>query len=279
MYLYLIDEANPDYAEGKFFVLGGLVFTDEQMSQVDAAVRERREAAGYRDGDSFKFHTRSRPKHVDQEAFKAAKSGLLRDLADIGVRFISTTVLHNIAASDHTKLMSWGLPNIAEAYRRLLIEEESQGLMLMDRDTKQFNLLAEFHQHGFQYPSGGSTQVQDRIILFGMTNNNASHLSSATDIALGSFNFCIDAALGRRSEDIAVEMFHSFRQMVWMDTSVVGKRKAIGYGYLPSPRPKNVGFAPYREKYEKLSAGLAGFAKRAREEAELVGESFEADGE
>ena len=268
MHLYLVDEVNPEYSEGKFFLLGGLVFTDEQIPRVDAAVKARREAAGYKNGDSFKFHTRSYPKHVSQEDFRNAKAGLLEDLAEIGVRFIATVVLHDIAANDHSKLMSWGLPNIGEAYRRLLIEDKAQGMMLMDRDTKQFDLMADFHQHGFKYPSGGTTQVQDRIVLFGMTNNNASHLSSATDIAMGAFNFCVEAALGHAKEEIAVEMFHSFRQMVWMDTPTIGKRKAIGYGYLPSPRPDRVLSTAYKAQYTALSDGLGRFAKTAREQAE-----------
>ena len=268
MYLYLVDEVNPEYSEGKFFLLGGLVFTDEQIPRVDAAVKARREAAGYKNGDSFKFHTRSYPKHVSQEDFRDAKAGLLEDLAEIGVRFIATVVLHDIAANDHSKLMSWGLPNIGEAYRRLLIEDKAQGMMLMDRDTKQFDLMADFHQHGFKYPSGGTTQVQDKIVLFGMTNNNASHLSSATDIAMGAFNFCVEAALGHAKEEIAVGMFRSFRKMVWMDTPTVGNRKAIGYGYLPSPRPDRVLSTAYKAQYTALSEGLGRFAKTAREEAE-----------
>ncbi len=268
MYLYLVDEVNPEYAEGKFFLLGGLVFTDEQIPRVDAAVKARREAAGYKNGDSFKFHTRSYPKHVSQEDFRDAKAGLLEDLAEIGVRFIATVVLHDIAANDHSKLMSWGLPNIGEAYRRLLIQDKAQGMMLMDRDTKQFDLMANFHQHGFKYPSGGTTQVQDKIVLFGMTNNNASHLSSATDIAMGAFNFCVEAALGHAKEEIAVGMFRSFREMFWMETSATGSRRALGYGYLPSPRPDRVLSTAYKAQYTTVGEGLWRFSKAARELSE-----------
>ncbi|MGO4488269.1 hypothetical protein [Microbacterium sp. 2RAF4] len=265
MHLYLVDEVNPEYAEGKFFLLGGLVLSADQIPQVDAAVKARRDAAGYENGDSFKFHTRSYPKHVGQENFRVAKAGLLEDLAEIGVRFIATAVLHDIAVNDHSKLMSWGLPNIGEAYRRLLIQDDAQGLMLMDRDTKQFDLMADFHQHGFKYPSGGTTQVQDRIVLFGMTNNNASHLSSATDIAMGAFSFCVEAALGNAKEEIAIEMFRSFRRMVWMDVPEIGRPKAIGYGYLPSPRPDRVLSTAYKAQYTKLSDGLGRFSKAAKE--------------
>ena len=57
----------------KFFILGGLVFTEEQVAKVDAAVKARRRQFGYKDGDSFKFNTHTRPEQVSIEQFKDAK--------------------------------------------------------------------------------------------------------------------------------------------------------------------------------------------------------------
>lgn len=259
MYLFLVDETNAGYVPDKFFILGGLVFTQEQIRKVDTVVKARRKEFGYRNGDSFKFNTHTRPEHVSIENFRLAKQAVISDLKEIGVRLVVTVVLHNVAQKNDDRLMEWGLSNVAASYHRLLSKEDAHGFMLMDRDNKRYDFLESFHQHGFDY-SGSRKSVQDRVLLFGMTNDNASHLASATDIALGAFRYCVNAAGGEGRTNVAASMFRDLSQLLWGVKNAEGVVHAAGYGYLPSPEPSTVWVGEYREKYERLAEALQEYA-------------------
>ncbi|MBL3699655.1 hypothetical protein [Leucobacter luti] len=259
MYLFLVDETNAGFVPNKFFILGGLVFTEEQVPLVDAAVKARREEYGYRNGDSFKFNTHTRPEQVSIENFRLAKQAVISDLREIGVRMIVTVVLHDVAGQEPDRLMEWGLENVAYPYHKLLGEESAQGFMLMDRDNQRYDFLESFHQHGFDY-SGSRKSVQDRILLFGMTNDNASHLASATDIALGAFRYCVNAAGGEGRDEIAASMFRDLSHLMWGVEKENGVRQIGGYGYHPSPKPSTVYHPPYRARYERLATALKEYA-------------------
>lgn len=259
MHLFLVDETNAGYVPDKFFILGGLAFTDEQIHLVDTAVKARRAEYGYNNGDSFKFNTHTRPEQVSIKDFRLAKQSVISDLKEIGVRLIVTVVLHNVAGQEPDRLMEWGLSNVAASYHKLLVSEDAQGFMLMDRDNQRYDFLESFHQHGFDY-SGSRKSVQDRVLLFGMTNDNASHLASATDIALGAFRYCVNAAGGDGRDEIAKSMFGDLAHILWAREDADGIRIATGHGYIPSPRPSEVRVDKYRERYVRLASALQGYA-------------------
>lgn len=260
MHLFLVDETNAGYMPDKFFILGGLVFTEEQVTKVDAAVKARRREYGYKDGDSFKFNTHTRPEQVSIEQFRDAKQALISDLKEISVRMIATVCLHNVAGNDPDRNMEFGLNQVAASYHRLLTKEQGQGFMLMDRDNDRYDYLERFHQHGFDY-GGSQKSVQDRVLLFGMTNDNASHLASATDIALGAFRYCVNAAGGEGRDTVAKAMFGDLASLIWgVADPKAGKRQTKGYGYIPSPEPTNIRVAKYRERYENLAKALEQYA-------------------
>lgn len=64
MHYLVTDETNNGFVSQKFFIYGGLVFTDEQFLRLHHAVEAIREKFGFQGGDSFKFHTHSRPERV-----------------------------------------------------------------------------------------------------------------------------------------------------------------------------------------------------------------------
>lgn len=259
MHMFLIDETNLNYRADRFFILGGLVITVDQISRVDQAVKERRQEFGYRNGDSFKFNTHSRPPHVSVESAKDAKRAIIEDLKNIGVRLIITVVLHQISANKGERLLEWGLSNVAASYHRLLEEEAAKGFMFMDRDSDRFKFFSEFHQHGFNYEDRVKS-VQDRILLFGMTNDRASHLASATDIALGAFRYCVNTASGEGRSEIAKGMFKNLAQLLWAREDESGVLHAKGYGYIPSPNPECIKVPQYRMRYEQLAKALESYA-------------------
>jgi len=259
MYWYLVDETNRNYAEGEFFIVGGLVFTGEQFEQVHHVVRNIRRKHGIKPGDQFKFDTNSRPAYVSAEAHREAKSELISALPDIGVRMIVYVVLHDIKGQDYDSAMNYALNALAHSYHRLLGVENATGVMLMDRDNHRYEHLEGLFQSGLDF--GGSRQsLNDRIRLFGMTNDNASHLSSAADVALGACRYCVNTAGGAGRVEAAESIFPPLAKIVWAQMEK-GFPRAKGHGY--QPYPKSVRHADYAKKYDALANALNSYVRVA----------------
>lgn len=259
MHLFVVDETNRDYVENQFFIVGGLVFTDEQAVATDALVTRIRTEAGFARGDSFKFHTNSRPASMDFEAWNGAKAQLLEGLLELGVRMIVYTLLHDIGRNQtYDVRMNFALNTILYAYDDLLFRDSAVGMFLLDRDNGRYDHLEHLFQHGLQFDGARNYRLDNRIKLFGMTNDNASHLSSAADIALGAFRYCVNTAGGRGRDEIARVMFPTLAGLIWGIEREDDVKQVGGLGFHTSP--KRVGRADYRELYADLQRRLAEFA-------------------
>jgi len=254
---FLVDETNRDYSADHFFIVGGLVIRPEQVADVDAAVREVREAAGYLAGDSFKFDTRARPAQVSIETATEAKGALLDRLESIGVRMIVYVILHDLCRTrSYDVRMNYALNTLAYAYFDLLRTESASGVMLIDRDNGRYDHLESLFQNGLDI-DGRAVRIDSRIKLFGMTNDNASNLSSAADIALGAFRYCVNSAGGWGKDAVARAMFPTLARIMW-GVERDDKKHLGGYGF--HARPKTVRVPRYQELYAALKAGLVSYA-------------------
>lgn len=261
MHLFLVDETNKHFVENHFFIVGGLVFTPDQASEVSNAVALRRHDAGFRPGDSFKFNTSERPGYVSPDEHREAKRLVVSDLRDIGVRMVVSLVLHDLCQSrSYDDQMEWSLNTLAGAYRKLLLRDGARGIMLMDRDNDRFDHLEHLYQHGLQFQNGTSIDLSDRIMLFGMTNDNASHLSSAADIALGAFRYCVNTAVGEGRESVAREMFPHLAEILWSNGRPGRARKILDYGYYPRPKVPNIRVAAHKQRYHDLADALLAYS-------------------
>lgn len=257
MYTFLVDETNKDASQGEFFIVGGLVFKEEQITEVHSAVVKQRRIAGYKHGESFKFETNGRPTTVSIEQHRDAKRDLIADLKDIGVRMIISLVLHELCANQSYDIrMEWALNTLAGSYRKLLTEEQQTGIMLMDRDNDRYDHLEYLHQHGLKMFGGSHVRVDDRIRLFGMTSDNASHLSSAADICLGAFRYCANTTGGKGRAPVAREMFPNLARLLWAEPDRRGVLHAGGFGYLPRPKRDRISVPWMLHRYDNLAAGL-----------------------
>lgn len=258
MHWFLVDETNRDYSADHFFIVGGLVFTEPQIDLVDTAVREVRDAYGYRPGDSLKFDTNGRPDYITPQQHKDAKQDLIERLRNIGVRMIVYVILHDICVNEpYDTRMNFALNTLVYAYDDLLYRDGATGLMLIDRDNGRYDHLEYLFQYGLDF-EGRQLSVNSRIRLFGQTNDNASHLSSATDVALGAFRYCVNAAGGWGRNDVARAMFPPLGDLLWGVETQNGVKQVRGYGY--HPRPQTVKAYRYKELYDSLAAALATFS-------------------
>lgn len=266
MHLFVVDETNRDYVENQFFIVGGLVFTDDQAVATDALIRRIRSEAGFVRGDSFKFHTNSRPDSMTFEVWNDAKSQLLQGLMELGVRMIVYTLLHDIGRNQTYDLrMNYALNTVLYAYDDLLYRDNASGVFLLDRDNGRYDHLEHLFQHGLQF-EGRDFYLDQRIKLFGMTNDNASHLSSAADIALGAFRYCVNTAGGRGRDEIARTVFPTLAELLWGVPREDGIKQIGGFGF--HSRPRNVGRADYRELYAETNRRLVEFATDPEDNAD-----------
>jgi len=257
MHWYVTDETNSSFVAGHFFIYGGLVMTDEQVLQVTDAVTTIREKYGYVRGDSFKFHTRSRPTQVSVDDSKAAKRELVEALENIGVRMIVYVILHDIASAKTDEVrMNWALNTVTWAFHRLLEKEDARGVFLMDRADEQHAHLANLFQLGIDV-AGKRVPVDDRIIMLGMTSDNASHLSSAVDIALGGFRYSVNAASGDGSEAVAADIFPPLARIIWSQ-NFRGTDYLRNYGFHSMPKTE-IKSGRFKAMYTDLYAKLDGF--------------------
>ncbi|MEV8265649.1 hypothetical protein AB0P00_16010 [Microbacterium sp. NPDC077057] len=258
MHWFIVDETNRDYSANHFFIVGGLVFKPDQVEPVDAAVRAIREKYGYLPGDSFKFDTRARPEQVSIEQSTAAKGELIVALRDLGVRMITYVILHDLCMNQtYDVRMNYALNTLAYAYSDLLRQENGTGVMLMDRDNDRYAHLESLFQDGLTFSGGRKFRLDHRIKLFGMTNDNASHLSSAADVALGAFRYCVNAAGGWGKDAVAREMFPVVSSIMWgVEQGTV--RRIGGYGF--HARPQRVGKPDFQVLYADLKNALMTYA-------------------
>lgn len=261
MHIFLVDETNKNFEPGHFFIVGGLVIRPEQVEAVHSSVGKHSSAAGFRPGDSFKFSTSERPSYISPQAHREAKTKVIADLRDIGVRMIATVVLHDLARNKgYDEQMNYSLNTIAGAYHKLLYHEDSHGVMLIDRDNDRYNHLEHLFQHGLKFSDGDQKDLSDRIRLFGQTSDNASTLSSAADIALGSFRYCVNVASGQGREEVAHSIFGDLSQIFWRNHDPSGILRIRDFGYHPRPRIDNVRSTRHRERYEQLSSALSAYS-------------------
>lgn len=261
MHWFVIDETNKNSTPGKFFIVGGLVLRAKQIKKVDRAVEKIRRKYGYQDGDSLKFQISARPAHISVQDATAAKKAVIKALVKLDVRMITYVLLHDIGVNrTEQERMQMAINTLSWGFHRMLVAEDSAGAIFVDRDDTQHAHLATLFQHGLSV--GKRTIVlRDRIKFFGMTANNESHLSSAVDIALGGFRFCVNAAnldATHGAHMTARSIFKPLSRLLW-GVKRGAVRRIGGYGF--HARPVEVRAPRYERRYEELRAKLQEYSR------------------
>ncbi len=251
LYFLLTDETNQRPSEkSQFFIYGGLFLPAEALQDLHDLVDNARRDNGYAEGDQFKFAISSKPAQVSSDQFRAAKRAVLKGCGNLGIRFVACLTLHEIARHRTLdELVGWGANTEIGAFDRFLVHNDAKGICVTDRlpfDTG-FRYLQEKFQKGLIFPNGNSRRLS-RILLFASTCEGASHASSAVDIVLGSFRYCVN----EREKDRAP------REMLPVIASMMWHRKQGNTIYLREYglmfRPKQVRVAEYEKAYDDLVA-------------------------
>ena len=249
MYVLFTDETNlPSDPRAKFFAYGGLIVHISSLPDLHDGIAAIRATAGYAPGDELKFETNARPSNVSIEAARVAKSAVINLCIELECRFIAYVVLHDIARNTSQEaLIRWGADHVIGKFNVFLGHRESRGIVALDRlsSSTEYRLLTDKFVSGLTFDDDEPVHLEN-VLLFSSTCINASHASSAMDIVLGAFRYCINQPPNVAA---AQEMMRCVAQLVWCTTDGQ-KLYALEKGLVF--RPKNVKVAKYAQEYQRL---------------------------
>lgn len=265
MYWLITDETNIDPNQGDFFIYGGLIMTPRQMRKAHLAISDIRTKYEFKDTDKFKFNTQSRPRHIPQQQWVAAKQEAIEAALDLEIIMIAYVVLHQIAQSQNSETnLKWALNSVLAHFDlRFLYDVGSMGAVCIDRveGHSAYGHLKKMFQEGVEISQDGKTRKKklERIIHYSMSTDGASHHSSLVDIALGGLRYCINSAGGTGRAEIAQQILPSLAKMMWHKVEADGKDYIGGNGFIQYP--KQIKVQAYQDKYDDLVRTLGEWSK------------------
>ena len=245
----MTDETNVTETEkNKFFIYGGLIIHADQLHELTRRIEIIRVEAGLKPGDPLKFDTNSRPDHVSVPSYTAAKDKVVSACAEMKLDFLAYMISHKIATESKETLVGFGLNTVVSQFNfKYLREKGDHGIVVVDR--LPFKLDYDFLKGKFcvgLIMEDGRTARLDRIDLFASSCDGASHLSSAVDIVLGAFRYCINQT---GDTTVPKKLFPRVAGMLWY-------RKFEGVHYIReyglTLRPKQVKWPAYKEEYDAI---------------------------
>jgi hypothetical protein len=259
MYVLFTDETNCQPSKQvKFFITGGLFFPAKVFSALDSGIKQIRCEHGYLPTDSFKFDTRARPPHVKHNHATEAKAQVVSLCSKLGCRFIAVVIHHSVLTKQKGGKFLWPFDALIAKFEYFLRGENEHGLCVVDNlpiDGGQWKYLSERFTKGLYLAPRKKYMPLSRIRLFAATCNNASHISSATDIVLGAFRYCVNDP---KNADLAKEMLRNVAQMMHHE-KIDGKRRVREMGLLL--RPMKVDIPEYQQDYDLLLDNLSQLLK------------------
>lgn len=265
MHFLFTDETNlPSDPTARFFAYGGLIVPPAKLGELHAGIAKIRRDAGYRPTDELKFQTSVRPAHVSVGQCTTAKNSVVDLCIRLQCRFIAYVVLHEIAKNRPIgEVVSWGASHVIGRFNYFLSTIQGDGVVVLDRlpGAAEYSLLTDRFTRGLTFPDRSQVEL-DRIRLFASSCSNASHASSAMDIVLGTFRYCINQP---KNVPAARAMMANITKLIWCERD--------GENLYPFERglifrPKEIKSQTYQQEYDDLLAWIN----------ELLGEAPDAGG-
>lgn len=252
MYLLFTDETNltENINNGvKFFAYGGLIIPMDKSSELDKSIRILREQYGLTNLDSLKFDSNTRPSGLNPQQFAEIKGKIISLCVENDCKFLVYVVLHKIAEKQGINTtVKWGADHIVGKFNHYLTLRDSKGMVFVDRlsDVGEYKFLSEKFTKGLVFPN--KVVALKNITLFSSTCDNASNFSSAMDIVLGTFRYCINRPFNETS---AKTMMKEIVKLLWVDKN--GEHlDPFEKGLTFRPIPEKITISTYKSEYEIL---------------------------
>lgn len=253
MYFFVTDETNVEKSkDSKFFIYGGLIFSQAQLADVSRSIEEIRGEYGFQDFDQLKFDTNCRPKHISIEGYKNAKNAVIEACAKFNVKLVVYIVHHSIANKE--KRTEFAINSVLKPFgERFLVDNDDVGVVIIDRvpdESGAYSVLKSRFQAGLEMPDGPARKLS-RILMYATTCDGASHVSSAVDIVLGAFRFVVNSESRSGASEVPQRLLNNIVGMFYTSGEGAGKT-ARNYGLIVRPVMSEIRHQPYKVEYEDL---------------------------
>lgn len=253
MYIFITDETNISHNNDpaiKFFVYGGLIIPLDKASLISEQIKIIRKNNGYISTDKLKFNISSKPSSVSSKQFTQVKNDIINLCLENDCKFLVYVVLHKIAENQGiNKTIKWGADHIMGKFNYFLEKNNSKGLVVVDRfsDTNEYSFLSEKFTKGLIFKDK-NVELKN-ILLFSSSCDNASNLSSAVDITLGSFRYCINQL---DNKEPAKTMAKNIAKILWADKLDNDNIDPFEKGFTLRPKMSEIKNPSYKKEYDDL---------------------------
>src|SRR5690606_4278650 len=130
-------------------------------------------------------------------------------------------------------IREWALNSVLHHFdRKFLAHHHDVGAVCIDRDKPKsdYDYLKRKFQSGVELPGRPPVRLK-RILHYSVTCDGASHISSLTDIALGSMRYCINTTTGTGDQEVARTMMPALGRMMWSKKRPDGTPQVGGFGF------------------------------------------------
>ncbi len=253
MYLIYADEADQD-GQRELLVYASVFFPANNLLSISNKVSQLREKHGFRNGDSLKFSTGTKPSDVSREQHTAIKAEILRLAVKNDCKACCYVIPHAIAkGKPHEDRLKFALNTLLIKFDQFLKESGSiPGSAHFDHteDYNQNKFLREISELGVQNEAGTRKKL-DRVISVGTTQNGMSHLNSVTDIVVGSFRWVINEP---EKNKVGAKLLAQLSGLLWGKMNDKGVLNVRERGLVV--RPKTIKSQKYKADINAFLASL-----------------------
>ncbi|WP_170443263.1 hypothetical protein [Ruegeria arenilitoris] len=260
MYIMYADEADQDGSK-EYLIYASVFFPSDQILKIHNGMIGIRNKFGFAPGDKFKFSPGGISKSISREAHAAAKNEALKLAAKHQYKACCYITPHSIAKGQtHENRLKFGINTLLMKFDQFLRENgNAPGVAKFDRtsDFKQEQYFKEIFENGILFQKDNKSFKLNNIVSIDNTLNGTSHLSSLTDIVVGSFRFVINEP---NKDLVGAKLLKSLSNLLWGVKDKNGVLLVRERGFCI--RPKNVAVAGYNADINALISRLNAYAKQ-----------------
>ncbi len=244
------DEADQDGSK-EFFVSAAVFIPSSSANLLHDRIVQIRDQCGFLDGDDFKFSVTTKPKHVSFEQHTIAKQATMEAASQFGCKVCLYLTPHAIAKGKSKGEMLQFSCNTLLSQFDLFLKTKGRGIAFFDRldEFNQFSYFKEVFQLGLDFSA--TRRKLKQILVISPTSNNASHMSSITDIITGSFRWVINEP---DKDKVGAILWKTLAPLMWFETGKNGEVIVHDRGFCL--RPKNLKVQAYQANASATIARL-----------------------
>lgn len=246
LYLMYADEADQDLSK-EFLVYAAVFFPSESIGKLHTAISNLRAEHGFRAEHPLKFSPGNIPNVVSREKHAELKTKVLELAAEEGCKCCCYVAPSSIAKAKPLETrLKWAVNTLCLKFDEFLAEQRvDAGIVKLDHTTdySQEAYVKEIFQEGLDF--NGKRRLLSRVAAIDTTQNGLSHMSSITDIVVGSFRFAINEP---DKDKVGALLTKLLAKLMWSKCSTDGSVYFRERGLVI--RPKDITLSEYQADIE-----------------------------